>query len=169
MDALKFNRLLRKIKYDDRAVQKIYDAFYTKIKERVQFHFGDLTCPEDMAQEVFMKLYTMETPDYYVEAPGIWIQTFTDNYVIDRLRVSHPELELLESQPSDFDIERTILKADLMNAFSHLDEVSQKIVYMHYWEGFKLKEVAIILKMSYVNVRQIASRARKQLEPYLKN
>lgn len=168
MNALKFNRLLEKIKYDQDAVDEFYHAFYTKIKERVQYHFGDLVNPEDMAQEIFLKISTMETPKF-VEAPATWLRKITDNFVIDKLRVSHVDLELLDSQPSDFDISRTIMKVDLQSALSHLDKTSQKIIYMHYWEKYKLKEVAVKLNMSYANVRQIASRAYKELKPYLKN
>ena len=134
----------------------------------MKYRFGYLADPEDMAQDIFMKLYTMETPSY-VKAPAKWLGKFTDNFVIDKIRVSHPELELLESHPSDFDLEKTIVKFDLKNAISRLDQVSQKIIYLNYWERYSLKEVAVILKMSYGNVRQIASRAYKELRPYLKS
>lgn len=168
MNAQKFNDLLKRMKYDKNAVEEFYNAFYLSIKAHVQYRFGKLVNPEDMAHDVFMKLYTMETPSY-VEAPAKWLGKFTDNFVIDKIRVSHPELELLESHPSDFDLEKTIVKFDLKNAISRLDQVSQKIIYLNYWERYSLKEVAVILKMSYGNVRQIASRAYKELRPYLKS
>lgn len=52
---------------------------------------------------------------------------------------------------------------------SHLDEISQKIIYLNYWERYSLKDVAVILNMSYGNVRQIACRAYKKLKLYLKS
>ncbi len=156
------------MKYDKNAVEEFYNAFYLTIKAHVKYRFGYLADPEDMAQDIFMKLYTMETPSY-VKAPAKWLGKFSDNFVIDKIRVSHPELELLESHPSDFDLEKTIMKFDLKNAISRLDQVSQKIIYLNYWERYSLKEVAVILKMSYGNVRQIASRAYKELRPYLKS
>ncbi|MBD5636454.1 MAG: sigma-70 family RNA polymerase sigma factor [Clostridia bacterium] len=168
MNALKFNDLLKRIKYDPNAVDEIYHEFYLSVKERVQFHFGNLVNPEDMAQEIFLKLTTMKTPKY-VGAPATWMRKVTDNFVIDKLRASHVDLELLDSQPSDFDMDRSIIEADVQNAMSHLDEVSRTILYMHHWQKYKLYEVADELNMSYVNVRQIASRAYKVLEPYLKN
>lgn len=168
MNAQKFNDLLKRMKYDKNAVEEFYNAFYLSIKAHVKYRFGYLADPEDMAQDIFMKLYTMETPSY-VKAPAKWLGKFSDNFVIDKIRVSHPELELLESHPSDFDLEKTIMKFDLKNAISRLDQVSQKIIYMNYWERYSLKEVAVILKMSYGNVRQIASRAYKELRPYLKS
>lgn len=156
------------MKYDKNAVEEFYNAFYLTIKAHVKYRFGYLADPEDMAQDIFMKLYTMETPSY-VKAPAKWLGKFSDNFVIDQLRVSHPELELLESHPSDFDLEKTIMKFDLKNAISRLDQVSQKIIYLNYWERYSLKEVAVILKMSYGNVRQIACRAYKKLKLYLKS
>ena len=121
-----------------------------------------------MAQGIFLKLTTMETQKY-LKAHATSLRKITDNIVLDKLRVSHVDLELLDSQPSDFDIDKTITKADTQNALARLDKISQKIIYRHYWEKYKLKEVAVMLKMSYVNVRQIASRAYKELKRYLKH
>jgi RNA polymerase sigma factor (sigma-70 family) len=168
MNAQKFNDLLKRMKYDKNAVEEFYNAFYLTIKAHVKYRFGYLADPEDMAQDIFMKLYTMETPSY-VKAPAKWLGKFSDNFVIDQLRASRPELGLLESHPSDFDLEKTIVKFDLKNAMSHLDEVAQKIIYMNYWESYSLKDVAVILNMSYGNVRQIACRAYKKLKLYLKS
>ncbi len=117
------------MKYDKNAVEEFYNAFYLTIKAHVKYRFGYLADPEDMAQDIFMKLYTMETPSY-VKAPAKWLGKFSDNFVIDQLRASRPELGLLESHPSDFDLEKTIVKFDLKNAMSHLDEISQKIIYL---------------------------------------
>ena len=109
MNAQKFNDLLKRMKYDKNAVEEFYNAFYLTIKAHVKYRFGYLADPEDMAQDIFMKLYTMETPSY-VKAPAKWLGKFSDNFVIDQLRASRPELELLESHPSDFDLEKTKLK-----------------------------------------------------------
>ena len=96
MNAQKFNDLLKRMKYDKNAVEEFYNAFYLTIKAHVKYRFGYLADPEDMAQDIFMKLYTMETPSY-VKAPAKWLGKFSDNFVIDQLKASRPELGLLES------------------------------------------------------------------------
>lgn len=139
-----------------------------KLKERIHFYFGKLVNEEDMAQEVFMKLMTMETPPF-VEYPTTWLWRIARNYVIDTLRVTHPEVKLLETQPGDFDLEKTILEEDVKAAMAQLDESSQQIVYMHYWEGYRLKELVPVLHENYANIRAKASRAYRILKKCLKN
>lgn len=168
MDAQKFNRLLEKIKYNKKAVESIYDEYYAKLKVQIHYHFGKMVSEEDMAHEVFMKLMTMETPPF-VEYPTTWLWKITKNYIIDTLRVTHPEVELLETQPGDFDIDRTILEDDVKAAMAQLDIVSQQIVYKNYWEGYRLIELVSVLNESYANIRAKASRAYQILKKCLKN
>lgn len=166
MDAQKFNSLLGKIKYNKKAVESIYAEYYVKLKAQIHYHFGKSVSAEDMAQEVFMKLMTMETPPF-VEYPTTWLWRITKNYIIDTLRVTHPEVELLETQPGDFDIDRTILEDDVKAAMAQLDKLSQQIVYKFYWEGYSLLELTTVLNESYVNIRAKQSRAYMILRKYL--
>lgn len=166
MDAQKFNRLLGKIKYDKSAAGIIYDEFNVRLKAHIQGRFGELLSPEDISHEVFEKLLKLENQDY-VEYPTAWLFRLADNYAIDVLRASHPEEELTETLSADFDIERTIVEGEVKDAMLKLDEIPRRILYMHYWEGYKLEEIAVELNLSYSNVRTIASRTYKLLKTYL--
>ena len=166
MDALKFNYLIKKIKYDKKAADSIWDVFYPRLKAHVQRRFGKLIESEDVAQDIFLKLLEIEMRDY-IQYPTAWLFKMADNHVINTLRGQHTEEELLEIASAEFNIENTILSMELMRAISNLDKISQQILYLHYWEGYSFKELAIELNLSYANIRTKASRAYKTLKKYL--
>lgn len=167
MDAKKFNRLLGKIKCDKRAIEKIYSEYYLKMKNHVLRRFGKLVDIDDLMHDIFLKLLTVEIPGP-VEYPTTWLYRFADNYTIDMLRTRHiEEVALNETVLGAFDLGKTILKEDVKSAMRQLDEVSQKILYLHYWEGYPLHEIAAELNVSYPNVRAKACRAYQTLKIYL--
>ena len=166
MNAQKFNKLLRKIKYDKQALSEIYDEYYLKIKVHIQRRFGQLVNAEDMAHDVFLKLMSFDREEY-IDYPTSWIYTVADNMIKDVLRVTQKDEELTETVASPFNVDKVILSMDIKNALAHLDEVSKKIIYLHFWEGYSLKEIAHELQISYANVRAKASRAYKTLKKYL--
>ena len=167
MEAQKFNRLIKTIKYNPKAIDAIYAEYHLILKVHIQRRFGSLVNPEDCMHDVFFKLLNMETPKY-VKHPTAWLYKFADNYVIDKLRGMHQEEELYETTVSErFDIERAVIDIELKDAMSHLDELSQKILYLHYWEGYALKELVTVLNVSYSSIRTRVSRAYKKLQKYL--
>lgn len=166
MDAQKFNRLIRKIKYDKKAVDLIYDEFSSKLKVHIQRRFGNLVSSEDVVEDIFMKLLEMETPKD-VRCPRAWLFRLADNFVTDILRSTHRDEDYIEAVPEEFDIEKVILDIEVKEALSQLDTLTQRIVYMHFWEGYSLKELAIELKLNYPNIRSRVSRSYKILKNFL--
>lgn len=166
MDALKFNRLLRKIQSDKRAVEKLYEEYYPKIVYHVRRRFGNLVSPEDITQNVFLALLTTEITTY-VEHPTAWLYTLVDNKAKDLLRVRHEEIALSEMLVSSFCIDSTILKEDMKQCLKGLDPISQQIIYLHIWEGYSYIEIAEELGVSCSNVRVKVSRAYKFIKQYL--
>lgn len=166
MDAKKFNRLMKTIKYDSKALSGIYEEYYLKIKAHVQRRFGKLVCAEDISQEVFLKLLSLEIKDY-IKYPTAWLFMIADNKVKDILRSTYDEIALTELFKSPFNLDDTIVSTDIKSAFSHLDSCSQQIIYLHLWEGYTYKEIAQELGLGYANVRTKAHRALKILKNYL--
>lgn len=166
MDAQKFNRLIQKIKYDPQAIDSIYDEFHLKLKAHIQRRFGNLISSDDFMEDIFLKLLEMETPKH-IEYPAAWLFRLADNYIIDKLRIAHRDEELVETIADKFDLEQIVLDNEVKEAVSMLDELTQKIIYMHFWEGYSLKELEVELKLSYGNIRTRVSRGYKILKKYL--
>lgn len=169
METQKLNQTLKITKYDKKAVGIFSDKYYFKLKAYVQRRFGKLIDSQDATQAVFEKLMSLEGT-YEVRYPITWLYRVADHHIIDLLRVKRPEeVTLLETQAADFDIEDTIIAGDVKDAILQLDELSQKILYLHYWEDYKFDEIAELLNISSVNARAKASRAYKELKKLLKD
>lgn len=166
MEAQEFNGLIKKIKYDPKSIDSIYSEFHLQLKVHIQRRFGNQISPEDFTQDIFLKLLEMEPPQY-VKYPTAWLFRIADNYIIDKLRTKHREEEFFESIADRFDIEQVVIDHEVQEAMLNLDELSQKVLYLHYWEGYSLKELAIELNLSYSSIRTRVSRAYKKLQKYL--
>lgn len=166
MDASRFNRLLQQIKYDKQAVTEIYQEYFPGMVMHLRRKYGNLISAEDVAQEVFLSLMTLESYGE-VEFPASWMYKLADNKAVDRIRLEPNDLQLLDIHPVPFNLDDLIVKEDARRALQRLDEESQMILYLHLWEGYNYKEIADLLHISHANVRTKASRAFKSLKKYL--
>ncbi len=168
MKSQKFNKLLSRISYDKQALSEIYEEYYLKVKAHVHRRFGKLIDVEDITQEVFLKLMSLDrSGKKYIDYPTSWLYMVADNMVKDVLRSTQRSEELTDIIATPFSLDNSIMTVDIKNALAHLDEYSQKIIYLHIWEGYSLKEISHELQISYSNVRAKASRAYKTLKKYL--
>ena len=158
--------MLQQIKYDKRAIEEIYCEYFPKIVLHLTRRFGKLISPEDIAQEVFVVLMSMEsfTP---VEFPTTWIYRIADNKAIDKIKLKHKEIRLTENFAVPFNLDNLIIKEDIKNVLSKLDQESQLIIYLHIWERYTHKEIAKLLHLSHANVRTKISRAYAIIKKYL--
>ena len=53
---------------------------------------------------------------------------------------------------------------DLLDVIANLNKKERIIVFLHYYEGYKIKEIAEMMKLSEVNVKVLLSRTRKKLK-----
>ena len=113
-----------------------------------------------------MKLLDMEVKTT-VSYPTAWLYAMADNLVKDTLKRTHPEEALSDLLASPFDLDKTILNADMKEALSKLEPITQQIIYLHAWEGYSYKELAVKFRLSYANVRIKASRGYKVVKKYL--
>ena len=91
-----------------------------------------------------------------------WLYTVTDNHIIDKFRVQR-RVERLDEN-SSFDIDRTIMNADVKSHIEKLDIRAQRVLYMRYWEGYNFTEISKELNISYATVRGIVSKAMRQMK-----
>lgn len=166
MNSQKFNRLLNNIKNDKKAIIPIYQEYYSKIVIHLRCRFGRIICHEDIAQEVFAALLNLKE-DKKIDSPTQWILAVADNKAIDFLRTHHEDFAYTDALNSTFDLNYSFLGTDIQLAFVHIDSLSRKILYMHFWEGYSYKQIAEILHVTSGNVRLKASRAYKELKKHL--
>ena len=57
---------------------------------------------------------------------------------------------------------------DLLEAILQLPKKYRTIIFLYYYENYKIKEISEILNISVTNIQTILSRARKELKEILK-
>ncbi len=162
MNQAKFNRLFRKYNKSKKAFEQIYSEYYPQIVLHLKRRFGNLISAEDIAQEFFLKLLSVDNSQK-VDFPTAWLYKLCDNMAIDEIRSKHTEIPIDDLQVSS-NINALPTDEEVKKYFMFLDETSQKILYMYYWEGYSLKEIAAELNISYSNTRTKACRAYKKFK-----
>lgn len=166
MNAITFNRLLRRIKRDRRAIELIYAEFYPKIVLHLQRRFGSFLCSEDVAEDVFVHLLSFDC-SHFIKYPTSWLYAIADDKGEEILHRNNVELPFPKGGFLPAGFEHAVLSADVESAFRHLDEESRTILYLRFWEGYSGEAIARELHISPGNVRVKISRAYKTLKKYL--
>lgn len=163
MEPTKFNRLFRKLNTDKNAFEQIYSEYYPLVVIHIRSCYGNLVSAEDVAQDLFFKLLNFDQQDN-ITHPTAWIFRLAENIAVDKIRKSNHELPLKEMVSTPLNMDTHIDDGELKIYFMGLDETTQKILYMYYWEGYSLKEISLELGIKYANLRVKVSRAYSKLK-----
>lgn len=147
------------------AFQEIYSRYsgmiYGYIKKRVK----NDAIASDIFQEVFMKLHKSKNL-YKKEHPfKPWLFTITQNALIDEIRKNKNKnfAELDLDSITATEVSSHNLK-DLGPLLTHLPPSQKIAVEMRYMEEKTFQDIALALNTSEANVRQIVSRAIRNLK-----
>ena len=122
---------------------------------------------EDIAQEVFLRLYTYSGTFNGDEHVRAWLLRCASNLSIDALR-SHRRrrtvpLSELGEQPAPDNADDSVLPAVMT-----LPPKQRIAVYLRYYEGYSVDETAAILKISRSAVKQRLKNGREKLKALIK-
>ena len=124
---------------------------------------------EDIAQEVFIKLYTYEGSFESDEHVKAWLLRCTINHSKDLLRSFwYRSSEPLEAAAGKVHYD-TSEDGGLSEALSKLNPKIRIVLNLHYYEGYSAKEIAQIMHTTESAVLHRLSRGRKQLKDILIN
>ena len=121
---------------------------------------------EDITQEVFIKLmnnlHTLKSQKH-IKA---WLIRVTINLCIDYNRSSNNKtLPLLDQEISYFDEEST----EVFKELAKLNPEYRNIIYLYFYQGYKIKEISKILSMNKNTVSSYLTRAKKELKSILED
>lgn len=121
---------------------------------------------DDIMQEVFLKLYTLDT--YFVNDAHAkaWLIKVTANMCRNMLknpwrRLIQP-IEAAEDMPAESEKE-----SGLIDIIMKMKSKNRIVLYMHYFEGYSTREIAEILGIKENAVTSQLYRGRKQLKDLL--
>lgn len=167
MNSIEFNNLLRLIHDNPTALKKLYDFYFPKIIYHIGKKYGR-SLAEDVAIEFFEWLVEHNVKEY-VYSPTTWInikcESIAKKQISNEKRFHYYNVEI----PDEDVISKEVLYGDLYEVIKDLPELDQKIIEYHYWEGYKLKEIAVILNENYDVIKQRHKRLLSKLKKILSN
>lgn len=167
MDSKEFNKLLKKINKSDNALEKIYKFYFSRVVRYLSVKYNKMLA-EDAVQDFFIKLYDLAQRLEYIEHPTAWIYRCCENIAKNKLRQDkkYAYIKVLDERIFEQCYELEIY-GELYDAIKKLDISSQKVIKMHYSEGYSYLEMAHILNENYNTIRQKHRRALKKLKNLL--
>lgn len=143
--------------------QRCYDTYASMLLRLAVNQLGAWSEAEDVVQEVFIKwIRQKEFKD--PEHEKRWLIRVTINLCRNILKSGRKryEIPLEDFYPADFDL--TEDKLDLAEALLSLDGDTASIFYLHYYEGYSVKEIGKLLSITPSKVKMRLSRGRQQLK-----
>lgn len=141
---------------------KIFNLYKNDVYRLTYSYTKNKSDTDDIAQNVFIKLYKhkdilkLDNDDIKK-----WLFKVTINEC-KSLFLSHWRIKV--SLFDDKDIKVSDSNNDLLDVIANLNKKERIIVFLHYYEVYKIKEIAEMMKLSEVNVKVLLSRTRKKLK-----
>jgi RNA polymerase sigma-70 factor (ECF subfamily) len=168
------------------AFRKIVDLYQKPIISFIARFIGDRAGAEDIAQEVFLKVFKA-AGDYRPKSKfKTWLFKIATNLCLNELRdnrIFRNTIDIFELNQLGFlalasprsspekEAEGRELSAVLMKAIKSLPEKQRLALLLHKYEGFSYLEISRLMDCSVPSVESLIHRARhglkKTLTPYL--
>ena len=176
--------LVAKVKSGDmNAFEKIIKLYEKKICSVIYYMVKDQNIVEDVAQEVFIKLYKNISKFNEQSSLYTWIYRITINACYDEIKrerkISYisnyketedgeQEIEIEDEKQNVSEIiEKRIEKEMLIKAIKMLPDEQRALIVLRDIRGFTYWEIADMLKLKLGTVKSKISRARTQLKQLL--
>ncbi len=119
---------------------------------------------EDIVQDTFVKLLKSEKSFDSAVHVKAWLIRVAANLAKNAVSSvwSTRREELSEQLPAEEQADE-----GLSAAMSKLDGKYSAVIYLHYYEGYNVKEIAKLLRISEPNVKARLKRGREKLKAYL--
>lgn len=152
--------------------EELYREYYGKIVAYIRSKTGNGTLAEDLASDVFFKVYEkLDSFDSTKASFSTWIYTIARNRLTDYYRTRHVQEEIPETLADDSSVEEDVCNADMLDsladALRRLDVRERDIIVLHYYSGMTLKDVAARMGISYAYVKILRNKALVTLKKYL--
>lgn len=151
----------------DNSIRTAYDRHINLVYRICFSMMGNKPDAEDAAQSVFIKLMECGKSFVDVEHEKAWLIVTAQNHCRDLLRkwwrkkVVDLEISSMEQAATNAN---TVLTRDMEVELNKLPAKHRLVLYLHYYEGYRINEIAIMLKMNVNTVKTQMRKARKRLK-----
>ena len=149
--------------------EKLYAEYFEKVTGYIRSHVENDQDREDIASEVFLKVYAkLDSYDERKASLSTWIYTITKNTVIDYYKSRKSYEILTESIAAEDKNDLDSDLDDLADALAQLGERERDLIILHYYSGYTLKCVADMMNISYIYAKVIHKKALSELRTLMK-
>lgn len=151
---------------------EIFVQYHRKVVGYIYHKTNDSYLAEDLASEVFLKVYEkLNDFDESKASLSTWIYTIARNRLTDYFRTRRVFSEVPETMEDESSVEESILNEETLNeladALERLDERERNLIILRYYSGHTLKQVAEELGISYAYVKILHNKAISALQKYM--
>lgn len=145
-----------------------YQEYLPKIYSYVRSHVRDYHDVQDIVSDITVKI-TVHSDKFDSERASLstWIYTITRNTVCDYFRKSSVRSGRIEFDKVNISEEKNMFVEENLEslhlAMGKLEQRERDIIILRYYHGYTPKEIAGIMKLSYMNVCVIHHRAIDKL------
>ena len=149
----------------DKQFIRVFDLYKNDIYRLVYSYTKNKSDSDDITQNIFIKLYNhneiLRRQDEDIKK---WLIKVAINECKTFLLSSWKKkiIAFVEKQENTLSI--TLPNNDLLEAILQLPKRYRIIIFLYYYEDYKIKEISEMLNLSITNIQTILSRARKKLK-----
>lgn len=130
-------------------------------------HLKNKADSDDIFQEVFLRYCRHNGSFESDEHKKAWIIRVTNNACKDLLRNFFHSRTVSIDEIGELQGRNETEYREVFEAVLSLPEKNREVVYLHYYEGYKAKEIASILKMNVNTVYTLLTRSKEMLKGML--
>lgn len=140
---------------------------YADMVQRICFIHKLQKCDvDDVFQTVFLK-YAQSTPFHDEQHEKAWIIRVTMNCCNDNWRSWFRRFVQLDEKIEQYPCKETRNNTDVLDAVKELPLQYRNVIYLYYYEGYKVKEIANVLHRKENTIHTWLKRAKEQLKERL--
>lgn len=146
-----------------------YEKYYEMVWRVCLMQFGNSHDAYDATQETFIRLMNCSKSFRSEEHEKAWLIRVAINYCKDVMKSSHRkrEVALETDQPPESGMVPDVY-ASVYEAMMELPKEYRVILYLHFYEGYTLKEIAGMMKMNSSTLRSRFAKAKELMREYIK-
>lgn len=154
----------------DNRFKEIFDLYKNDIYRLSYSYSKNFTEADDITQKVFIKLYShkeiMEKDN--TEVKKNLIRSTVNESKTFLKSLWRKRVVLFDSIENEKKKEENIENSNVLDAILKLPKKQRTIIFLYYYENYKIKEIKDLLNISETNIQSILLRARKKLKELLK-
>lgn len=154
--------------------QDIFEQYYTPIKNFLYYKCGDVDQSEDLAQDVFIKLWD-KRDEVQLDTVKSYLYAIAGNMLLNKIRHDKVVVNFAERNKNqqnehspEFQLEEKEFKEELEKVISQIPEKQREVFLMNRIEELTYKEIAARLEISVKAVEKRMHGALSNLREHIK-